>query len=153
MQITIIAIGKESDPAYRSIMREYEKRLSPHAAIRWNLLPAVQSKNTEDIKKHESAAILTRCRPNDTIILLDERGTQFTNTVFSTKFTQLAGEHGHVVFVIGGAFGVDATVRERARLVWSFSDLVFPHQMMRVLLLEQLYRTFMILRGHPYHHV
>lgn len=84
--------------------------------------------------------------------MLDERGKQLTNQEFASTFERLVGAHGRLVVVIGGAFGVNDVLRNRASFVWSFSSLVFPHQLIRVMLLEQLYRTYMVLANHPYHH-
>lgn len=152
MQILIVAVGKESSSELAAIQDEYEKRLRPLANITWKLLPASRLSSPEQIRKDESEQLLDVFKPNDSIILLDERGQQQSNEKFAATFERLSGSQGRIVFVIGGAYGVNDTVRSRVAFVWSLSLLVFPHQLVRVMLLEQLYRTFMVQQNHPYHH-
>ena len=152
MNIIIIAVGKETPASLKGLQQEYVKRLQPHVEISWKLLQASRASDAERARVQESKMISAELKTNDTIILLDERGKQQTNEEFSRTFEQLAGKHGRMVIVIGGAFGVDDELRQRADYVWSFSKLVFPHQLIRVMLLEQLYRTFAVLNNHPYHH-
>ena len=152
MQILILAVGKESSLATADIQHEYERRLKSHAAITWKLLPAARSIEPPLAKEQESSMILSQLKPTDTVLLLDERGIEQSNEEFAKTFEHLAGTHGRLVCVIGGAFGVTDAVRSRASFVWSLSKLVFPHQIVRVMLLEQLYRTYMVLNNHPYHH-
>jgi 23S rRNA (pseudouridine1915-N3)-methyltransferase len=152
MQIVIIAIGKESSAELSKLQTIYEQRLQPHTKIVWKLLPASRAPDTEQVRAQDSNQIMAQLKSNDVVILLDERGEQMTNDQFATTFERLAGVQGRLVFVIGGAFGVTDTVRERAQFVWSLSKLVFPHQLVRVMLLEQVYRTFMVQKSHPYHH-
>ena len=152
MKITIIAVGKPLSKELQSVALEYEKRLKPHATILWKLISPSQAHTAIEIKQQESAAILSALQPNDTVILLDERGVQQSNEQFALNFEKLSGTHGRCVIVIGGAYGVTEPIRDRAAFIWSFSKLVFPHQLIRVLLTEQLYRTYMIQIGHPYHH-
>ena len=155
MQIVIMYVGKSLGREYASIASAYEKRLQPFATLTWQeIKPSKPSKNSNGLsaKAEESTAVLAKLQPNDQMILLDERGTQQSNEAFANTFAGLAQQQGRLVIVIGGAFGVDDSVRERANFVWSLSQLVFPHQLVRVLLLEQLYRTFAVQFGHPYHH-
>lgn len=152
MQINIIAVGKESSPELKHLQTEYEKRLLPFASVSWKFIPASRATEPEQIRNQDSDQIMSQLKTNDTVVLLDERGHEQTNEQFAQTFEQLSGSQGRLVFVIGGAFGATNTVRERAQFVWSFSKLVFPHQLMRVMLLEQLYRTQMVLQNHPYHH-
>ena len=76
-----------------------------------------------------------------------------TNNTLLATFEKHAGNQGRLVFVIGGAFGVDDSVRAKAHVIWSLSALVFPHQLVRVMLMEQLYRTIQLQANHPYHHI
>ena len=153
MQILIMAVGKDTPIELRAIQQDYERRLQPQASITWKLLPASRALEPDQIRIQESHLIYEVIKDNDTVVLLDERGIQQTNEAFAQTFEQLAGKHGRLVIVIGGAFGVDDSLRDRADFVWSFSKLVFPHQLMRIMLLEQLYRTFAVQNNHPYHHV
>jgi len=152
MQICIISVGKESQKELSALQNEYEKRLAPHASISWRLIPASRATDPEQVRSMDSEQIMAQLKPNDSVILLDERGHQQTNEQFALTFEKLSGTQGRLVFIIGGAFGVSEDVRARAQFVWAFSKLVFPHQLMRVMLLEQLYRTYMVQKGHPYHH-
>ena len=153
MQILIIAVGKESSPELSNLQQTYEKRLQPLTPVMWKLLPASRASEPDQVRSQDSELITGQLKSSDSVILLDERGEQQTNEQFAKTFEQLAGVQGRLVIVIGGAFGVDDAVRDRAQFVWSLSKLVFPHQLVRVMLLEQLYRTQMVLRNHPYHHV
>lgn len=147
-----MAFGKETSAELAGVQQNYERRLKPLAEIKWHVLPASRHTAPDTVRNEESQRLLEVLKPSDTIILLDERGQQQTNEQFAKTFQQLSGGQGRLVLVIGGAFGVNDALRERAQFVWSFSKLVFPHQLVRVLLLEQLYRTFMVLQNHPYHH-
>lgn len=152
MNILLIAVGKDSTPAILELQQAYEKRLKPYVSIEWKIFP--QSRYTEplQVRDDESTVLLDALKPNDTVILLDERGTQQTNEEFAKTYERLSGSHGRLVFIIGGAFGVNEALRSRASFIWSLSSLVFPHQLVRIILLEQIYRTYMVLNNHPYHH-
>ena len=152
MQLLILAVGKESSGDLALTLADYEKRLQPLADITWKFIPASRATDQDSIRSQDSAQILLQLKPTDQVILLDERGVQQTNEQFAQTFEKLAGGQGRLVFIIGGAFGVTDEVRSRAQFVWSFSKLVFPHQLVRVMLLEQIYRTYMVTRNHPYHH-
>ena len=152
MQVLIIAVGKESSAELAKLQATYEQRLQTLATITWKLLPASRAAEADQVRTQDSERILGCLKANDAVVLLDERGEQQTNEQFAATFNRLAGAQGRLVFVIGGAFGVTDEMRSRAQFVWSFSKLVFPHQLIRVMLLEQIYRTFMVQKGHPYHH-
>jgi 23S rRNA (pseudouridine1915-N3)-methyltransferase len=100
--------------------------------------------------KQEAVQLLSKINPQDYVILLDERGKQLSSEKFAHKLASI--HHKTCVFIIGGAYGVDDSVRERADFVWSLSELVFPHQLVRLILAEQLYRAHCIQSSHPYHH-
>jgi 23S rRNA (pseudouridine1915-N3)-methyltransferase len=153
MQITILSVGKPLGMPLQATASDYIKRLQPYVEIDLQYIPQSNVSHGHDAVVRESKEILSRLQPNDTLILLDERGRQQNNIEFAETFQRLSGRQGKLVFVIGGAYGVDDKVFERAQFVWSLSKLVFPHQLMRVILLEQLYRTVMITKNHPYHHV
>lgn len=149
--ITIIAIGGKHDSDLRSAIERYETRLRLIGGVRWLLLPSIAS-DTEAVRQAESTSIRRKLLDNDVIVLLDERGTQLGSKAFADKLSQWRELPGRLVFVIGGAYGVDDELRSRAHFVWSLSPLVFPHQLVRLLLIEQIYRGEMIRIGHPYHH-
>lgn len=114
--------------------------------MEWVLLP---HKTTADL---ESSQILQRISDRDYVILLDERGVLHTTEQMTILLDGWIGSSRPLTFVIGGAFGVTDTMRKRADFVWSLSPLVFPHQLVRVLLCEQLYRLFNVRAGGKYHH-
>jgi 23S rRNA (pseudouridine1915-N3)-methyltransferase len=105
------------------------------------------------LKKQEAKLILAQINTDDFLVLLDERGKQLSSPQLANFIQQRANESTKtIVFLIGGAFGVEGSVFERANFTWSLSPLVFPHMLVRLILSEQLYRACTILRGEKYHH-
>lgn len=106
-----------------------------------------------DLRKKEADTILELLHPSDFLILLDERGKQFTSEQFASFIQQRANEsQKQIIFLIGGAFGTHESLWQRADHTWSLSQLVFPHQLVRLILSEQVYRACSILRNEKYHH-
>jgi 23S rRNA (pseudouridine1915-N3)-methyltransferase len=149
--ITIIAIGKKHEPWVANGIERYQKRLHAPWDIRWVLLPHSALKG-DTARQNESQAILSKLGPADYVILLDERGKLLASPALSQTLQQLFVNSKNVVLVIGGAYGVSDELTKRANLVWSLSPLVFPHQLVRLILAEQVYRASEIATGHPYHH-
>lgn len=149
--ITILAIGKKHESWITDGINRYETRLVKPWNIEWQLLPH-SSLESDQARKEESERLLTRFKPDDFVILLDERGKNIDSPALSHLLTAELDRSHHVVLVIGGAYGVDARIHERANLVWSLSKLVFPHQLVRLILAEQLYRAQEISKNSPYHH-
>ena len=156
MRIELWSFGKAHEPYVKSGIEEFTKRLNHYFKTEWILIPT--PKNTGmlselDLKKKEGAIILDWLGPDDYLVLLDERGKNITSIELAT-FLQKKADIGtkKLVFLIGGAFGVDPTVQQRAQFTWSLSRLVFPHQLVRLLLAEQLYRAGTILKNEKYHH-
>lgn len=149
--ITILAIGKKHESWITDGINRYETRLVKPWNIEWQLL-SHSSLESDQARKEESERLLTRFKPDDFVILLDERGKNIDSPALSHLLTAELDHSRHVVLVIGGAYGVDARIHERANLVWSLSKLVFPHQLVRLILAEQLYRAQEISKGSPYHH-
>lgn len=144
-------MGGKHDPNLSSAIETYQKRLTTKLPISWKLLP--YSKNHDDVaRRDESASILKAITPEQFAILLDESGHQFSSEDFSHHLMSKIDVGFSLVFVIGGAYGVDASLRDRANVTMSLSSLVFPHQLVRLILVEQLYRAVMIHDNHPYHH-
>lgn len=104
-------------------------------------------------RQEESERIRSRLPDQAYVVLLDERGRQLTSPQFTATLERQFVASRPVVIIIGGAYGVDMVLHERADMVWSLSDLVFPHQLVRLILIEQLYRAQEITRGGSYHHV
>ncbi len=154
MTIRIISVGKRHSATLADAIEEYTTRLSAYAKPEWVLVPPVHSDSRDQQVNYESTALLGKIKPDEYVILLDETGRQFTNPEFVQRIEAVLNQGtSTITFIIGGAYGVNQVVKERANLVWSLSPLVFPHQLVRLLLAEQLYRSFSLRAGHPYHHL
>ena len=153
MNIVIISVGKKHSSEFADAIAMYEKRFASKHAITWSLINPAIGGGLQQVDE-ESYKILNSLKPTDYVILLDETGNNLSNQQFAKIFDQTItdGSIGRIVFIIGGAFGVNAELKARAHYVWSLSKLVFPHQLVRLILIEQLYRTVSILNNHPYHH-
>ncbi len=149
--ITIIAIGKKHEAWITDGLERYQKRLHAPWNLTWVLLPHSTQDGTR-ARQDESERILHRLDPSDYVVLLDERGKLVDSPALSRTLDGLFVGARNVVVVIGGAYGVDERLTARADLVWSLSPLVFPHQLVRLLLVEQLYRAQEIAAGSAYHH-
>lgn len=150
--ITVIAIGKKHEPWLVEGIERYQKRLQPPFNLTWSLLP--NSPQTDVVAaKSESGDILNKLKPNDFIVLLDERGKMFDSPTLAKTLARPLEQSKNVVIIIGGAYGVNEEIRSRADLVWSLSPLVFPHQLIRLMLVEQLYRAQAIHHNRSYHNL
>lgn len=146
MKLLLIAIGKSHDPAIKTGIEDFTDRIRHVFPVEWALVPS------DSIEK-EATKILKLIKPDDYVVLLDERGTQFSSPeVAKLMEGRMNAGVKRVVFIIGGAYGVDATIQKAANTTWSLSRLVFPHQIVRLLLTEQIYRALSIVRGEKYHH-
>lgn len=145
--INIIAVGKKHDPNITDAINDYEKRLRAPFEVKWVLLP-YSAKNGDEARQDESERIISQLRPADFVVLLDERGQDLSSPDFSALLTS----QQNIVIIIGGAYGVNDELRQRADRVISLSAMVFPHQLVRLILIEQIYRAQAIATNHPYHH-
>lgn len=148
--ITVIAIGKKHESWLNEGIERYEKRLSVPFNLSWSLLPNSSQKDAVAIKD-ESERILAKLRPDDFVVLMDERGKMFDSPTLSKTLLSPLEQSKNLVIIIGGAYGVSQEINSRADIVWSLSPLVFPHQLVRLILIEQLYRSQTIHLGLPYH--
>ncbi len=141
--IRIIAVGKLKDRRLADLAADYQRRLRPYAQLE------VTELRDQDPEREARQMLdqLNRSGATAHLVALDERGRDLT----SRQLAAVLGAHGSLAFVVGGADGLTEEVRDRADLVLSLSRLTFTHEMARVLLLEQIYRGFSILRGLPYH--
>lgn len=150
------SIGKAHENYVKEGVEDFTRRVSKYYPVEWKIFaPAKQTANSVegDIKKSKSATILNALQKDDYLVLLDERGKQMTSPQLAAFIEARAiSSVKQVVFLIGGAFGVDDQIKIRANYIWSFSPLVFPHQLMRLMLAEQLYRACSIIRHEKYHH-
>ena len=149
--IKIIAIGRKHEVWIADGLQRYQKRLVKPWNSEWVLLPH-SAREGLAARQEESERILAKLTPNDFVILLDERGKLLDSPALSRQLEQAFIIGKTPVIIIGGAYGVDDTITARANLIWSLSPLVFPHQLVRLILAEQLYRAQEIAAGHPYHH-
>ncbi|MDX9888253.1 MAG: 23S rRNA (pseudouridine(1915)-N(3))-methyltransferase RlmH [Anaerovoracaceae bacterium] len=146
MNIRILCIGKMKETYWREASKEYEKRLSKYCS-----LTIIELKEDSSLEK-EGEDILKRLKEDDFVIALDMKGQQLTSEGLARRIESLAIEgKSKLVLVIGGSDGLSQEVLWRANLQISFSKLTFPHQMIRIFLLEQLYRSFKIIKGETYH--
>jgi len=155
MNITIISVGKFKESYWREAAAEYEKRLGPY--IKLTIHELIEESFGKDdpaeiTKAKEAEKILKHIPDRSFVIALDEHGTEFSSVGFLEFLDKKTADGTHVVFVIGGPRGLHAAILERADATISFSQLTFPHQMMRVFLLEQLYRAITIMHGKSYHY-
>lgn len=156
MKFQFWAIGKNHEPYVKEGVELFTKRISNYYAVEWNLIPMPKnaaSLSESELKKKEGETITNLLQKEDYLVLLDENGKQI-NSEELAKFIRLRGNESikNIVFLIGGAFGVSEEVKKRANYQWSFSKLVFPHQMVRLILAEQIYRACSINRNEKYHH-
>lgn len=157
MHIEIWSVGKANESFIEVGMQYYFGKTKPYNSIELVLLQLPKKMQTTDItrtKLLEEELILKRLQPNHYLILLDERGKSLDSVQWSNQFQNLMNQGVKtLVLLIGGAFGVSDAVRAQAKQTWSLSLLVFPHQMVRLIVAEQVYRSFSILNNTPYHHV
>lgn len=149
--ITIIAIGKKHEEWIQQGLERYEKRLRRPFDVRWVLLPH-SSLTGQEARQEESERIEKHLKSGEHVILLDETGKILSSPVLSSLLHDTFTRSSQVTIIIGGAYGVNDTLRQKADLVWSLSHLVFPHQLVRLILIEQLYRAQAIVEGRAYHH-
>lgn len=156
MNIKVLAIGRTDDKQLQQLIDLYVKRLSHYVKFELDIIPDL--KNTKNLseaqqKEKEGELILKKLSPTDVLVLLDENGKQFTSVEFSS-YLQKRMNSGikTLVFVIGGPYGFSESVYAKAQGKISLSKMTFSHQMVRLFVVEQIYRAFTILRNEPYHH-
>jgi len=156
MRLRLICVGKTNFNFLNEGENEYIKRLTHYCNFDRIDIPElknVKSLSLNEIKNKEGHLILAKLRPTDYLILMDENGTMYNSIEFSSFLEKkmIQGKTS-IVFVIGGAFGFSPAVYERANELVSLSKMTFSHQLIRIIFLEQLYRSFTILKGEKYHH-
>ena len=158
MKITVLAVGKIKEKFYLQAVEEYAKRLSRYCKL--EMVQVADEKTSENgteaeincIKEKEAERILKHISDNAYVITLEIQGKMLDSVELSRKIDSL-GISGisHIVFVIGGSLGLHSSVSDRADFKLSFSKMTYPHQLMRVILLEQIYRSYRIINHEPYH--
>lgn len=150
MKLLIISVGKKHSPEYAAAIEMYTKRIRHFATVEWLLIPD-SGTGPEGVSK-EAMAINAKLLPTDIVVVLDETGTQLTSVKLSTYLESHASKNSRLVFVIGGAYGTSEQLRAKSSLLWSLGELTYPHQLVRLIIAEQLYRAFAIQSNLPYHH-
>lgn len=156
MKITLLTVGKTDKDWVRQGMDIYVSRLKhyiPFSVVEIPELKNVSALTKEQIKTREGELILKQIKPTDDLILMDERGKEYTSVEFAKVIQDKISYAGKdMVYVIGGAYGFSDAVYSRANSKISLSRMTFSHQMVRAIFVEQIYRAFTIMKGEPYHH-
>jgi 23S rRNA (pseudouridine1915-N3)-methyltransferase len=156
MKIQLLSIGKDHEPYVKPGVEDFTRRISRYYPVEWSLIPTPRNAGTltqTDLKKKEAEIILGLLAKDDFLVALDERGKQTTSEGLAAFIQTRANESTKkLVFLIGGVYGLDESILKRADYRWSLSQLTLPHQLVRLLLTEQLYRACTILRNEKYHH-
>ena len=156
MKLLLTVIGKTSTDYLIEGIDRYVKRIGHYVPFELKVLPDVKMPKNGTFEKHkqlEGAALLSELKPNDTLILLDERGRQYTSREFAQFIdNRMVNVAGRIVFAVGGPYGFSPEVYARANGQISLSKMTFSHEMVRLFFVEQIYRAMTILRGEPYHH-
>jgi len=156
MKITLLTVGKTTNQHLIKLQEEYQNRLKFYITFELVVIPELKNTKslsiTEQVEK-EADLILKQIELNDKVVLLDEKGKQFTSVGFSEYIAKkIMDSHKRMIFVVGGPYGFSERVYQRANNKISLSTMTFSHQMIRLIFIEQLYRALTILKGEPYHH-
>ena len=153
MKISICSVGKANESYIKEGVEQFTKRIGHYYPIDWSLIPPSELTEPAQIKKAEADSIIKALAKTDILILLDEKGKMLDSPGLAKLIQQKANQSAQrIIFLIGGAYGVDQSIKERANFTWSLSDLVFPHMLVRLILAEQIYRACSILANEKYHH-
>ena len=156
MKLQFWSIGKGHETYVKQAVDMFTKRISSYYPVEWKIIPAPKKAavlGEINLKKKEGGTIIQFLHKDDYLVLLDESGKQMSSEGLAT-FIQSRGNESvkNIVFLIGGAYGVSEEVLKRSNFKWSLSPLVFPHQLVRLILAEQVYRACTIIRNEKYHH-
>lgn len=155
MKIKIIALGKIKEKFLKEGIDEFLKRLTPYASIEIIEIPAIEIKDenlTNKVLEEEGQKILSHVKPQSFLITMEIKGKMFSSEEFAKKIEELTNNGtSEIIFVIGSSCGISPIVSERANLKMSMSKMTFLHQFARLILIEQIYRAFKIIKGETYH--
>lgn len=153
MKLLFISVGKPHEPYIKEGVLIFTQRISHYYPVDWQLIAPAKVTEPVLIKKAEAVSILKTIQPTDVLILLEETGKMLSSPGLAKLIQQKANQSAQrIVFLIGGAYGVDEEIKKRAQFSWSLSELVFPHMLVRLILTEQVYRACSILANEKYHH-
>ena len=148
--IKIICVGKIKEKFFKEAIEEYKKRLSKYTKLEIIEVEDINNNNEEIIKQKESELIIKHINEKDYVITLEIEGNEINSIELSKKIESIE-QYSNITFIIGGSYGLDNKIKEKSNYKLSFSKLTFPHQLFRVILLEQIYRAFKINRNETYH--
>lgn len=147
MKLVVVSVGKSHTDGTSDLISYYQLKILRHLPLEWVFIPHEATKEKEAVK------IMALLKKDDYVVLLDEKGREMKSEAFAELLeNRMVDSVRRMVFIIGGAYGVSKEIEERANYVWKLSALVFPHMLVRVILVEQLYRALSILKGEKYHH-
>lgn len=155
MRISLIENGKTRDSFIKEGVEQFRKRVVHYVPFKIETLPDLKNTRNlsmKEVMQKEGEMILKKLKPGDYMVLLDERGKEFSSIAFAEYMNGLEGRVNHLLFVIGGPYGFSEEVYRRADAKVSLSKLTFSHQLIRLVFMEQIYRAYTILKGEPYHH-
>ncbi len=156
MKISFWSVGKNNEPYVKEGVEDFTRRISRYFKAEWNIIPMPKNSGALpeiELKKKEGEAIMQLLGKDDYLVALEERGKQISSEGLAAFIQARANESTkQLVFLIGGAYGLDDIVLKRANFKWSLSQLVFPHQLVRLIVSEQVYRACTILKNEKYHH-
>lgn len=156
MKIHFWSVGKTHESFVKEGIEQFTKRISNYFSVEWTIIPMPKNAGIMEpamLKLKEGEALTALLNKEDYVVLLDERGKSFTSEAFSKFLEQRTVESTrNLIFIVGGAYGVSDAIMQRANFKWSLSSLVFPHQLVRLILAEQVYRACSIMRNEKYHH-
>ncbi len=156
MKIYFWSVGKTHETYVKEGIEIFTKRISNYYPVEWKIFPSAKnaaSSTEEEIKKIEATTLFNAIQPGDVLVALDENGKQWNSKDLAGFIEQKANESvKNIIFLIGGAYGLHKTILDKCKYRWCLSKLVFPHQLVRLILAEQVYRVCTIIRNEKYHH-
>lgn len=156
MKIHLWSVGKSHESYVKEGVEAFTKRISHYYPVEWKIFPPAKQKNSlskNETKNQEAIVLLNALNKSDILVALDEKGKQWSSEEVAKFIQQSANKSSrNLIFLIGGAFGLHEYILQRANFTWSLSKLVFPHQLVRLILAEQIYRACTIIRNEKYHH-
>jgi 23S rRNA (pseudouridine1915-N3)-methyltransferase len=156
MKIYFWTVGKTHEPYLKEGIELFTKRISHYFPVEWKIFPSAKNAaalTEEQIKKAEATLLLQAFQDGDVLVSLDENGKQWNSLELAGYIQQKTIESArNIIFLIGGAYGLHESILQKSQFKWSLSKLIFPHQLVRVILAEQIYRACTIIRNEKYHH-
>ena len=156
MKLHIWSVGKSNETYVKTGVDHFSGRIRHYFPLEWTIIPVLKNSaalQEADLRRKEGEVLLGMLKKDDYLVALDERGKQLASEqVAGVIQTAATASVKNLVFLIGGAYGLDPSVLQRANMRWSLSQLVFPHQLVRLILAEQLYRACTIIKNEKYHH-